>query len=105
MLNSVLVKGWFDPTPPSGLTTRFLTHDTLFPSPFRLMFFDSGPKSLDISAFFRYNWIHTCMYPIVPEKRAPIMRRTKEEALLTREQVLRAALRVFSSQGYAASTL
>jgi len=33
------------------------------------------------------------------------MRRTKEEALLTREQVLRAALCVFSSQGYAASTL
>ena len=33
------------------------------------------------------------------------MRKTKEEALVTREQVLRAALRVFSSQGYAASTL
>lgn len=33
------------------------------------------------------------------------MRRTKEEALLTREQVLQAALRVFSSQGYATSTL
>jgi TetR/AcrR family acrAB operon transcriptional repressor len=39
------------------------------------------------------------------EERTMIMRRTKEEALLTREQVLRAALRVFRSQGYAASTL
>jgi len=39
------------------------------------------------------------------EKRTPIMRKTKEEALVTREQVLRAALYVFSTQGYAASTL
>src|SRR6516225_7680999 len=33
------------------------------------------------------------------------MRRTKEEAQLTREQVLRAALRVFRRKGYAATTL
>jgi len=33
------------------------------------------------------------------------MRKTKEEALLTREQVLRAALRVFRRKGYAATTL
>jgi len=39
------------------------------------------------------------------EERAPIMRKTKEEALVTREQVLRAALYVFSTQGYAVSTL
>src|SRR5262249_26871130 len=39
------------------------------------------------------------------EKRRSLMRKTKEEALVTREQVLRAALHVFSTQGYAASTL
>ncbi|QBD76388.1 TetR family transcriptional regulator [Ktedonosporobacter rubrisoli] len=33
------------------------------------------------------------------------IRKTKEEAALTRESVLQAALRVFSRQGYAASTL
>src|SRR5215472_4035768 len=33
------------------------------------------------------------------------MKRTKEEALITREQVLQAALRVFRRKGYAATTL
>src|SRR5215831_13576119 len=33
------------------------------------------------------------------------MKRTKEEALITREQVLQAALRVFRHKGYAATTL
>src|SRR5512143_150005 len=33
------------------------------------------------------------------------MRRTKEEAALTRDSLLRAALRVFSRQGYGATTL
>src|ERR1700693_4067661 len=33
------------------------------------------------------------------------MRRTKEEAALTREQLLRAALTVFRNQGYATTTL
>lgn len=40
---------------------------------------------------------HNCMY-------TP-MRRTKEDAALTREQVLHAALKVFSQKGYAATTL
>ncbi len=34
-----------------------------------------------------------------------IIRKTKEETALTRENILRAALQVFSRQGYAASTL
>ena len=33
------------------------------------------------------------------------MRRTKEEAAITREQLLSKALRVFSKMGYAATTL
>src|SRR5215469_7350039 len=34
-----------------------------------------------------------------------MVKRTKEEALITREQVLQAALRVFRRKGYAATTL
>ena len=36
---------------------------------------------------------------------AEMVRRTKEEAALTRQAVLKAALTVFSSKGYAATTL
>ena len=46
-----------------------------------------------------FTYIHDSMYI------ETAMRRTKEEAAITREQLLKKALAVFSKKGYAATTL
>lgn len=55
--------------------------------------------------FSLYTYIHECILDAENNKKSRRMKRTKEEALKTREKLLECAVKVFNEKGYANATL